>query len=139
MSMSSGGSERGLSNDINVTPMIDVLLVLLIIFMIVVPMSRKVIDIQLPDPTPQPAPPGPPPSQIVLQVLGKGQFAINKSPATQDDLLKELTRIYEGRPEKIIFVKGEGEALYQDVIFAMDKARGAGVKVIGVPPKDVPK
>ena len=66
MSMSAGGSDRGLSNDINVTPMIDVLLVLLIIFMIVVPMSRKVIDIQLPDPTPQPAPPGMPNTQIVL-------------------------------------------------------------------------
>ena len=139
MSMSAGGSDRGLSNDINVTPMIDVLLVLLIIFMIVVPMSRKVIDIQLPDPTPQPAPPGMPNTQIVLQVLGKGQFAINKAPTTADDLLKELTRIYEGRPDKIIFVKGEGEALYQDVIFGIDKARGAGVKVIGVPPKDVLK
>ena len=72
-------------------------------------------------------------------MLGKGQFAINKAPTTADDLLKELTRIYEGRPDKIIFVKGEGEALYQDVIFGIDKARGAGVKVIGVPPKDVLK
>ena len=139
MSMSAGGNERGLSNDINVTPMIDVLLVLLIIFMIVVPMSRKVIDIQLPDPTPQPAQPNQMNQQIVLQVMGKGMYAINKEVVSQDNLGERLKTIYEPRPDKIIFVKGEGEALYQDVIFGMDKARYAGVKVIGVPPKDVLK
>ncbi|MCA1840120.1 MAG: biopolymer transporter ExbD, partial [Actinobacteria bacterium] len=65
MAMSSGDSSTGLQNEINVTPMIDVLLVLLIIFMMVIPMSRKALDLQLPDPTPQPDQSGPPPSQIV--------------------------------------------------------------------------
>jgi len=62
MSMSTGGG-GGLTNDINVTPMIDVLLVLLIIFMMTIPMMRKAIDLQLPDPTPQNTPPGPPSPQ----------------------------------------------------------------------------
>ena len=73
MAMSSGSG--GLTNDINVTPMIDVLLVLLIIFMLVVPMSRKAIDIQLPDPTDQVQSANPPP-QIVLEVLPGDKFLL---------------------------------------------------------------
>ena len=139
MSMSAGGNERGLSNDINVTPMIDVLLVLLIIFMIVVPMSRKVIDIQLPDPTPQQAPPGAVSTQIVLEVTVGGVYSVNKEVVPKEKLLARLKEIYDPRPEKVIFVKGANDVTYQDVVWGMDQARGAGVKVIGVPPKDPPK
>jgi biopolymer transport protein ExbD len=136
-----GGNERGgLTNEPNVTPMIDVLLVLLIIFMIVVPMSRKAIDIQLPDPTQQPQPDQKPPDQIVLEVLPGAQFAVNKQPVTKAQLGQRLQEIFAPRPDKIIFVKGDSTVKYQDVIWAMDVARGAGVKVIGVPPKaDAPK
>jgi biopolymer transport protein ExbD len=135
-----GGNERGgLTNEPNVTPMIDVLLVLLIIFMIVVPMSRKAIDIQLPDPTQQPQPDQHPPDQIVLEVLPGAQFAVNKQPVTKNDLGTRLHTIFDDRPEKIIFIKGDSTVKYQDVVWAMDVARGAGVKVIGVPPKDAPK
>ncbi|MEO7359710.1 MAG: biopolymer transporter ExbD [Gemmatimonadaceae bacterium] len=136
MSMSAGDSNTGLTNEPNVTPMIDVLLVLLIIFMMVIPMSRKANDTQLPDPTPRPAPPGPPPDQIVLEVLPNGQFALNKNPVEKGALLARLKETYNGRPEKIIFIKGDTAVTYNDVIFAMDQARGAGVLVIGVPPKD---
>ena len=66
MSMSTGGSDAGLSNEINVTPMIDVLLVLLIIFMVLVPISRKAIDLQLPDPNPPQSSSPPSSDQIVL-------------------------------------------------------------------------
>ena len=136
MSMSAGDSNTGLTNEPNVTPMIDVLLVLLIIFMMVIPMSRKAIDTQLPDPTPRPAPPGPPPDQIVLEVLPNSQFALNKNPIQKDALFNRLKEAYNGRPDKIIFIKGDTAVQYKDVIFAMDQARGAGVLVIGVPPKD---
>ena len=135
MSMSTGG--RGLTNEPNVTPMIDVLLVLLIIFMLVVPMSRKAIDLQLPDPTEQQSSATPPP-QIVLEVLPGNKFAVNKEPIAKANLAARLKEIYDGRPEKIIFVKGDPKVKYSDVIFAMDVARGAGVKVIGVSPKDQP-
>ena len=136
MSMSAGQSGR-LTNEPNVTPMIDVLLVLLIIFMLVVPMSRKAIDLQLPDPTEQQSSATPPP-QIVLEVLPGNKFAVNKEPIAKANLAARLKEIYDGRPEKIIFVKGDPKVKYSDVIFAMDVARGAGVKVIGVSPKDQP-
>jgi biopolymer transport protein ExbD len=136
MSMSAGGSDKGLENEINVTPMIDVLLVLLIIFMMVVPMARKAIDIQLPDPNPAVAPANAVSQQIVLEVLPNAQFAVNKEPLNKDNLVKRLKEIYENRPDKLMFVKGDPTVKYQDVIFAMDMARQAGVLVIGVPPKD---
>jgi biopolymer transport protein TolR len=133
-----GGGGRGLTNEPNVTPMIDVLLVLLIIFMIVVPMSRKAIDVQLPDPTPVRVT-TPPPDQIVLEILPNGVFQVNKQPVARNALSGKLKDIYAPRPDKIIFVKGDSAVKYQDVIWAMDVARGAGVKVIGVPPKEPPK
>ncbi|HEY8166921.1 MAG TPA: biopolymer transporter ExbD [Gemmatimonadaceae bacterium] len=134
MAMTAGGA-KGLQNEPNVTPMIDVLLVLLIIFMLVVPMSRKAIDLQLPDPTEQTESTNPPP-QIVLEVLPGQKYMVNKQPLTRNDLGKRLTEIYKDRPEKIIFVKGDPKVKYQDVIYAMDVARGSGVKVIGVSPKE---
>ena len=137
MSMSAdGGGGGGLTNEINVTPMIDVLLVLLIIFMMVVPMARKAIDIQLPDPNPAVAPANAVSQQIVLEVLPNAQFAVNKEPLNKDNLVKRLKEIYDNRPDKLMFVKGDPSVKYQDVIFAMDMARQAGVLVIGVPPKD---
>ena len=135
MAMSGGGG--GLTNDINVTPMIDVLLVLLIIFMAAVPSMRKAIDLQLPDPTPQPASNSAPSNQIVLEVFPNDQYSINtRKVSGRGPLATELRSIYSARPEKIIFVKGDPKLKYEDVIAAMDIARGAGVKVIGVPPKD---
>ena len=136
MAMSGGGTDH-LTNEINVTPMIDVLLVLLIIFMMVIPMSRKALDLQLPDPTPAPDQSGPPPSQIVLEVLPGNTFKINSQPVSKAELQKKLKEIYDPRPDKIIFVKGDPTVKYSDVIAAMDAARGAGVKVIAATPKDV--
>jgi len=137
MAMSSGNASTGLQNEINVTPMIDVLLVLLIIFMMVIPMSRKAIDLQLPDPTPDDTPSGPPPSQIVLEVLPGNVFKINSQPVSKADLGKRLKEIYDPRPDKIIFVKGDPAVKYSDVITAMDVARGAGVKIIATTPKEL--
>jgi len=137
MAMTSGGS-TGLSNDINVTPMIDVLLVLLIIFIMAVPMMRKAIDLQLPDPT-STAIVESPPNRIVLQVLPGSTYKINSEVVSKDKLFARLKEIYDPRPEKIIFVKGDPAVKFQDVVFGMDQARGAGVKVIGIPPKDPQK
>jgi biopolymer transport protein TolR len=136
MAMSTGGG-GGLTNEPNVTPMIDVLLVLLIIFMLVVPMARKAIDIQLPDPTPQTAPVKNS-DQIVLEVCKNNSYSINKQPIDPNTkaLATKIHDVYDQRPDKIIFIKGCPEAKYQDIITAMDVSRGSGVKVIGVPPKD---
>ena len=135
MAVKSGG-KAGLENEPNVVPMIDILLVLLIIFMAALPSMRKAIDIQLPDPTPSIVPANSQSNQIVLEVLPGGQYSINTEKVDKSSLARRLKEIYDPRPEKIIFVKGDPAVTYQDVIEAMDVSRGAGVKVIGVPPKD---
>lgn len=137
MAMSTGGGTGGFNAEPNVTPMIDVLLVLLIIFMILVPMSRKAIDLQLPDPTPAPATPNANPDQIVLEVQKDGSYLINKQPvaAGPEGLAQKIHQVFDQRPEKIIFIKADPTVKYQQVIQAMDIARGNGVKVIGMTPK----
>ncbi len=130
------GGSGGLRNEPNVVPMIDVLLVLLIIFMITIPMSRVAIDLQLPDPKPQEdEPPQKNPDQIVLEVLPGPQFMINKTAYSKDQLPGKFKEIYDPRPDKILFVKGDPNVKYQEIIWSMDVARGGGVKVIGIPPK----
>jgi biopolymer transport protein ExbD len=130
------GASGGLRNEPNVVPMIDVLLVLLIIFMLLIPMGRVAIDLQLPDPKP-PEEDQPPPKvdQIVLEVLPGPQFMINKAQVSKEGLPARMKEIYDPRPDKILFVKGDPNVKYQEIIWSMDVARGGGVKVIGIPPK----
>jgi uncharacterized protein (UPF0548 family) len=122
------GNSGGLNNEPNVVPMIDIMLVLLVIF-ILVQQVRKAIDIQLPDPTPQVATANSASNQIVLEVLPGGQYAINREPVDSANLGTRLKEIYDPRPDKIIFVKGDPKVEFQEVIHAMDVARGAGVRV----------
>lgn len=136
MSMSTGGAKGGFTSEPNLTPMIDVLLVLLIIFMVIVPTARKALDVQLPDPSPAPTT-SPNSDQIVLEVQKDGSYLINKQPVPggADGLAQMIHTTFDRRPEKIMFVKGDPAAKYQQVIQAMDIARGSGVLVIGVTPK----
>ncbi len=136
MAMAAANAENHLSNDINVTPMIDVLLVLLIIFMMIIPQGRKALDLQLPDPTPTVAPANQNPDQIILAVNANKTYNINKEVVPRERLNARLHEIYDNRPDKIAFIKGDSNVVYQDVIFLMDVARGAGVKVLGLAPKE---
>jgi biopolymer transport protein TolR len=131
-----GGDVRGgLSSEPNVVPMIDILLVLLIIFMITQPLSRMALDVQVP-PQDTPATTKAPPSQIVLELLDAGGYAINGQPVPKDQLDTQIHAIYDARPAKLLFVKAGPNRLYQDVIEAMDVARGAGVQIIGFTPRE---
>jgi biopolymer transport protein ExbD len=134
MAMSAGNS-GGVQSDINVTPMIDVLLVLLIIFMITQPLSRKALDIQVPPPnsTTQSSAAS---NQIVLELADDGSYAINSQPVPKDQLDTQIHAVFDNRPAKLLFIKAGANRLYQDVVDAMDVARGAGVQIIGFTPKE---
>ncbi|SRR6266576_3739990 len=135
MAMGSTGGGEGLSSDINVTPLIDVLLVLLIIFMITQPMSRKAFDVQVP-PQQQTKSKQAPTSQIVLELPPDGGYTINKQPYTLDQLEAGFHQIYDTRPAKLLFIKSAPNRKYYDVMQAMDIAHGAGVQVIGFTPTE---
>lgn len=134
MAMSAGGGDGNVTSDINVTPMIDVLLVLLIIFMVVNAMSRTVTEVQIP-PKETAAASSSQSAQIVLELTADGQFSINaQAPFAKDALDGQIHSIYDNRPAKLIFVKPAGSRTYGEVIEAIDIVRGAGVEVVGFTP-----
>ena len=138
MGISMGKTGRSDLSEINMTPMIDVLLVLLVIFIIAQPMMQKTMDVQLPKDEPAKTN-APPTAQIILQIEPGGKYLINTLPIAQNQLANRLNEIYRNRPQKVIFVKADPNVVYQDVIAAMDAARGAGVKVIGAVMPDAEK
>jgi biopolymer transport protein TolR len=119
----------------NVTPMLDVLLVLIIIFMWIVMKSSGQIEAQLPEPCRIGCDGG---TSIVLEVLPGPAYRLNQTPVHPDSLLDRLRQTYSGRPIKVLQIAGSREATYQQVITAMDLARSAGVTVVGLPTTNLP-
>jgi biopolymer transport protein ExbD len=129
MSISMGKTGRSAICDPNMTPMIDVLLVLIVIFMIAQPMLQKSIDIQLP--LEKPTQPNQQENTIILEIAADGKYTINTQEVQPAGLEARLREIYTGRPDKILFIKAAPEVVYGEVITALDAARGAGVVVLG--------
>jgi biopolymer transport protein ExbD len=124
----------GFKRDPNVVPMIDILLVLLIIFMMQIPLQRKVMDVQVPEEQKVEKEVAASSDQIVLELKDDGTYAINSKPVAKSDLDAQFHQIYDNRPAKLLFVRVGGTRKYQELIDAMDIARGAGVQVVGLTP-----
>jgi biopolymer transport protein TolR len=127
----------GAVSEINVTPMIDVLLVLLIIFMVVQQGLQRGVAMQVPPPKDkdQVAQKSNPEDQIVLEVRPGPQYLINTRPVPSDALETTLRDIYAQRPRKVIFVKGAENMTYGDIVHAVDASRAAGVEIVGLVPR----
>ena len=133
MSMKVGSGKHGPNADINMTPMIDVLLVLIIIFMVITPLVPKGLDTLVPQPNPNAD--KQPPSQsrtIVIQVLRGGVLRINQENVNEATLGPRLVEIFKTRAERVAFVKGDDNLEFKEVAKVIDIAKGAGVDKIGL-------
>jgi len=133
MSMAVGGPSEGPKADINMTPMIDVLLVLIIIFMVITPLTPKGLEALVP----QPPPPGQQQTEsdqrtVVIVINRDRSMAINQEPTDEKRLGERLEEIFKTRAERVVFVKGDSELEFQYVAKAIDIAKGAGIDKVGL-------
>jgi biopolymer transport protein ExbD len=128
-----GGKKGAVRSDINITPLVDVVLVLLIIFMVATPILLKEMEVKVPQSADVDV--SPPPvttEQVVLHVDRENRITINHESVAPEALAERVRNLFEGRREKLMFFDVEDDANYGEVVHIMDVCRGAGVKVLGI-------
>ena len=128
------------NSDINVTPLVDVVLVLLIIFMVVTPLLEKDIEVRLPEEQDDLSPPPPDQqAQMVVQISAGGEVALNSEHVSMDDLGERLKKVLRSKPkgERLVFFLPEDKANYGVVVKALDTAKTSGADILGMVTTDI--
>ena len=128
--MTAGGNNSQLMSDINVTPLVDVMLVLLIIFMVTAPMMMQGVDVSLPEATAEPLESEK--EHLIITIDMKNQVFINDFQVTVDGLGEKLEKILEGRSDREVFLKADKDISYGTVVQVMAEVKGAGVEKLGM-------
>ena len=131
MSMNVGGSAGGLKADINVTPLVDIMLVLLIIMMLIAPLLQKGVNVTLPEADNTAEKPDTQ-EQTVVHVDAQRQFYVNNLPYSDAEVVDRIKFALEDRTERIVYLKGDTEAPYGAIMNMMDKLREAGIENVAL-------